>query len=171
MRKTGLTKVAAAALAATMVLTACCGGSSTTATTAAAAASAETTAAAAGNTETTAAAAAESTGNIGKTDIVVGMAADIVTMDPANQQDTTSSVFMKHVYSTLTETDDDGNLVGDLATKWEISEDGTSFTYWLNENATFSDGTPVTAEDVKFTPCKRNAEDQIQHLQGERGCC
>lgn len=151
MRKTGLTKVAAAALAATMVLTACGGGSSTTATTAAAAASAETTAAAAGNTETTAAAAAESTGNIGKTDIVVGMAADIVTMDPANQQDTTSSVFMKHVYSTLTETDDDGNLVGDLATKWEISEDGTSFTYWLNENATFSDGTPVTAEDVKFT--------------------
>ena len=150
MRKTGLTKVAAAALAATMVLTACGGGSSTTATTAAAAASAETTAAAA-SAETTAAAAAESTGNIGKTDIVVGMAADIVTMDPANQQDTTSSVFMKHVYSTLTETDDDGNLVGDLATKWEISEDGTSFTYWLNENATFSDGTPVTAEDVKFT--------------------
>ncbi len=149
MRKTGLTKVAAAALAATMVLTACGGGSSTTATTAAAGGSTETTAAAGGSTETTA--AAESTGNIGKTDIVVGMAADIVTMDPANQQDTTSSVFMKHVYSTLVEIDDDGNLVGDLATKWEVSEDGTSFTYWLNENATFSDGTPVTAEDVKFT--------------------
>lgn len=147
MRKTGLTKVAAAALAATMVLTACGGGSSTTETTAAAAGT-ETTAAAAG-TETTA--AAESTGNIGKTDIVVGMGADIVTMDPANQQDTTSSVFMKHVYCTLTETDNDGNLVGDLATKWDISEDGKTFTYYLNENATFSDGTPITAEDVKFT--------------------
>ena len=149
MRKTGLTKVAAAALAATMVLTACGGGNSTTATTAAAGGNTATTAAAGGSAETTA--AAESSGNIGKTDIAFGMAADIVTMDPANQQDTTTSIFMKHVYSTLVEVDDDGNLIGDLATKWEVSEDGTSFTYWLNENATFADGTPVTAEDVKFT--------------------
>ncbi len=34
-----------------------------------------------------------------KTDIVVGQASDIVTLDPAGQQDTTSGVLMKHAYS------------------------------------------------------------------------
>lgn len=96
-------------------------------------------------------AAAESTGNIGKTDIVFAMSGDIVALDPAGQQDTTSSVLLKHTYSTLLDTDNDGNLVPDLAEKWEMSEDGTSFTYYLREDACFSDGTPVTAQDVKFT--------------------
>jgi peptide/nickel transport system substrate-binding protein/microcin C transport system substrate-binding protein len=38
-----------------------------------------------------------------------------------------------------------------LAEKWEISKDGKQFTFTLNPNAKFSDGTPVTAEDVKFS--------------------
>lgn len=122
-------------------LTACGGGSESTTTTTAAAAAAD------GET----AAAAESTGSIGKTDIVFAMSGDIVALDPAAQQDTTSSVILKHIYSTLLDTDDDGNLVPDLAESWEMSEDGTSFTYYLRDDACFSDGTPVTAQDVKFT--------------------
>lgn len=38
-----------------------------------------------------------------------------------------------------------------LASKWEISKDGKEFTFTLNKKAKFSDGTPVTAEDVKFS--------------------
>lgn len=141
MRKTSMTKVAAAAMAAAMMLTACGGGAAATATTAAPAANNDAAA-----TQTEAAGA-----TITDTDIVVAMGADIVTCDPANQNDTTSSVFMNHVYNTLMEVDDDGNLVGDLAESYEISEDGMSYTFKLYENACFSNGDPVTAEDVKFT--------------------
>ena len=143
MKKTSMTKVTAAALAAAMMLTACGGGSSTTATTAAANN---------GGGETAAATEAASTGGtITDTDIVVAMGADIVTMDPANQNDTTSSVFMNHCYNKLTKINDDGELVGDLATSWDIENGGLDYVFHLAENAVFADGTPVTAEDVKFT--------------------
>lgn len=38
-----------------------------------------------------------------------------------------------------------------LASKWEISKDGKQFTFTLDKKAKFSDGSPVTAEDVKFS--------------------
>lgn len=143
MRKTSMTKVAAAAMAAAMMLTACGGGNAATATTAAPAAD--------NGAATTQTEAASTGATITDTDIVVAMGADIVTMDPANQNDTTSSVLMNHVYNTLMEVNDDGELVGDLAESYEIVDDGKAYIFHLYENACFSDGTPVTAEDVKFT--------------------
>ena len=41
-------------------------------------------------------------------------------------------------------------IIGDLATTWDVNDDGTEFTFHLNE-ATWSDGQPVTAEDIKFS--------------------
>ncbi len=38
-----------------------------------------------------------------------------------------------------------------LAEKWEIGKDGLSFTFFLRKDATFSNGEPVTADDVKFS--------------------
>lgn len=38
-----------------------------------------------------------------------------------------------------------------LAEKWDIGKDGLSFTFFLRKDATFSNGEPVTAEDVKFS--------------------
>ncbi len=38
-----------------------------------------------------------------------------------------------------------------LAERWEISPDGKAVTFYLRRNAKWHDGTPVTAEDVKFT--------------------
>jgi peptide/nickel transport system substrate-binding protein len=42
-------------------------------------------------------------------------------------------------------------LVPELAERWEIAPDGMSVTFYLREDATFWDGTPVTAEDVKWS--------------------
>lgn len=38
-----------------------------------------------------------------------------------------------------------------LAEKWEISKDNKVFTFHLRKDAVFHDGTPVTADDVKFS--------------------
>ncbi|RMD94195.1 MAG: ABC transporter substrate-binding protein, partial [Alphaproteobacteria bacterium] len=38
-----------------------------------------------------------------------------------------------------------------LADSWEVSDDGLSWTFHLNEKAKFSDGTPVTSEDVAYS--------------------
>jgi peptide/nickel transport system substrate-binding protein len=42
-------------------------------------------------------------------------------------------------------------IVGDLATGWELGADGLSYTFKLVENAKFHDGVPLTAADVKHT--------------------
>ncbi|OMF37136.1 nickel ABC transporter substrate-binding protein [Paenibacillus sp. FSL H8-0548] len=53
--------------------------------------------------------------------------------------------------STLLKRDDDLKIVNDLATSYEVSEDGKLWTVQLRDDVTFSDGEPLTAEDVKFT--------------------
>lgn len=40
---------------------------------------------------------------------------------------------------------------GSLADKWEIAKDNKTYTFHIRKGATFSNGTPVTAEDVKFS--------------------
>lgn len=42
-------------------------------------------------------------------------------------------------------------LVPDLAESFEVSEDGKTYTFTLRSDATFHDGTPVTAADIVFT--------------------
>ncbi|MBN2203880.1 MAG: ABC transporter substrate-binding protein [Thermoleophilia bacterium] len=39
----------------------------------------------------------------------------------------------------------------ELATAWEVSDDGTEWTFTIREGATWHDGEPVTASDVAFT--------------------
>lgn len=54
-------------------------------------------------------------------------------------------------YAGLMGLDGDGNLVPVLAEGYEVSENGVEYTFTLREDARFSDGTPVTADDVVFT--------------------
>ncbi len=51
----------------------------------------------------------------------------------------------------------DGTLIPVLAESYDISEDGKTYTFRLREHARFSDGSPVTAEDIAFTV--RKAQD------------
>jgi peptide/nickel transport system substrate-binding protein len=55
----------------------------------------------------------------------------------------------------------DGTDVPGLADYWEIAEDGVTYTFHLNQNAKFHDGTPVTAADVEFTFNSVLAEDSL----------
>ena len=68
----------------------------------------------------------------------------VLTISQADQD------ISKLVYSGLTRTLPEG-VVPDLAESYSISEDGTTYTFTLRQDATFHDGTPVTAEDVLFT--------------------
>ena len=45
----------------------------------------------------------------------------------------------------------DGEYLPRLADSWEMSDDHMSMTFHLNQNATWHDGEPVTADDVVFT--------------------
>lgn len=55
------------------------------------------------------------------------------------------------VYDTPIAITADGEYVPELATEWSVAEDGVTWTVTLRDDATFHDGEPVTADDVKFT--------------------
>lgn len=53
--------------------------------------------------------------------------------------------------STLLKRDENLNIVNDLATAAELSADGLTWNVSIREDAKFSDGSPLTAEDVAYT--------------------
>ncbi len=53
--------------------------------------------------------------------------------------------------STLLARDDDLDIAYDLATGYKISDDGLTYTVEIREGVVFSDGEPLTAEDVAYT--------------------
>jgi len=53
--------------------------------------------------------------------------------------------------STLLKRDDKLTIVNDLATTYDVSEDGKVWTVHIREDVKFSDGQPLTADDVEFT--------------------
>src|SRR3989338_8970260 len=55
------------------------------------------------------------------------------------------------VYSGLLRKSPEGTLIPDLASKYEMSENGLVYTFSLKEEIYFQDGKPVTADDVLFT--------------------
>jgi len=55
------------------------------------------------------------------------------------------------IYSGLMKYDENGNIVPDLAERYEILEGGRLFEFYLKKDIFWSDGTPLTAEDVLFT--------------------
>lgn len=57
----------------------------------------------------------------------------------------------EQVFETLTLIDREGKTQPLLAKSWEASPDGLTWTFRLQENVTFSDGKPLTADDVVFT--------------------
>lgn len=55
------------------------------------------------------------------------------------------------IQSTLIATDNNLAFVNDLATDYGCSEDGLTWTFHIREDVMFTDGVPLTAEDVAFT--------------------
>ena len=82
---------------------------------------------------------------------LVRLYADPPTIDPHLVSDATSSVITNEVFGGLITLSLDYQPVLDLAESCSVSEDGLVYTFVLRENASFQDGSPVTAQDVKWS--------------------
>jgi ABC-type oligopeptide transport system substrate-binding subunit len=68
------------------------------------------------------------------------------TFDPAMVSDVSTMQVIQNVFSGLVMFNEKGEVVADMAAKWEISPDNKTYTFTLKD-ATFADGTKVTARD------------------------
>lgn len=95
-----------------------------------------------------------------KSDIIVAMQLEPPHMDPTSAAaGAIDSVLYSNVFEGLTRFGADGSVNPGLAKSWDISEDGLTYTFHLNEGVKFHDGTAMDAEDVKFSLDRARAED------------
>src|SRR5690242_11361849 len=85
--------------------------------------------------------------------VVVGSISDPKTMQPVISTDTASSGVWSEFYLSLTRTNrETGETEGNLAKAAPtLSADGLTVTYTLLDNLVWSDGTPFTGDDYKYT--------------------
>ncbi len=73
------------------------------------------------------------------------------TFDPCSMWDVSSHGALSAIlYNGLVKFDMDGNIVPDLAEKWEVSNDGKVYTFHLRKGVKFHNGDPLTAHDIEF---------------------
>ena len=73
------------------------------------------------------------------------------SVDPAIGRDNASQVACLNIYDPLFLSDNDGNSLPHVAEKWELSDDGLTYTFYIRQGIKFHDGSELTASDVKFS--------------------
>ncbi len=81
--------------------------------------------------------------------LVVPLAGRIKAQAPVDLQLTEEFEVFANVFETLLTTDEEGNLHPCLAESWEMREEGREFRFTLRRDVFFSDGRPLTGQDVK----------------------
>jgi ABC-type transport system substrate-binding protein len=80
----------------------------------------------------------------------VGLSLDPFTLDPRFLADEQGQLIADALFDPLVRLDEHFEVVPGAAERWELSEDGTELTFHLRQ-ASFHDGTPVTADDFVRT--------------------
>jgi peptide/nickel transport system substrate-binding protein len=83
--------------------------------------------------------------------IIIGSIGDASNLIPMLASDSSSHEIAGYILNGLVKYDKDFNIVGDLASSWEISDDNLTFTFHLRDDVKWQDGKPFTAADVMFT--------------------
>ena len=80
------------------------------------------------------------------------------SLSPISNGSDDYTTMTRPIYDKLFIENNDGGIDYYLADDLKISEDGLTYTLHLNDNATWSDGTPVTTKDIEFTFAYSNAK-------------
>ena len=83
-------------------------------------------------------------------EVTVGLDFEPDSLDPHVTPYAVSHTVMMNIFDPLLWRDQAGEFQPGLAERWEVSDDGTEFTFFLRDGVAFHDGTPFDAEAVKF---------------------
>ncbi len=74
-----------------------------------------------------------------------------ITLDPAISSEMTSHTYVMQIFSGLVRLDAELEVVPDIAERWQQSQDGRTYTFYLRHGVKFHDGQEVKAADFKYS--------------------
>ncbi len=84
--------------------------------------------------------------------LIMRLSAEMPHLNPLTSTDAYSSLVNSWIFDSLLDRDPATlELIPRVAYKWEVSDDHLVYTFYLRDDVVFSDGSPLTARDVKFT--------------------
>lgn len=83
--------------------------------------------------------------------VIVSGAGSVNTLDPIASNYFQTNDLTSRIYSPLITFDQKLNVIGALASAFEVAPDATSIAFTLRDDAKFHDGTPVTSKDVAYS--------------------
>ena len=83
--------------------------------------------------------------------LVAAAEIDPIGLDPHNSSNFSACQAYDHFYESLTSYDEKTNIVPCLATSWEVTNGGKTYTFKLRPNVKFHNGQTMTADDVKYS--------------------
>ncbi len=98
-----------------------------------------------------------------RTDLNVALQLEPPNLDPTTGGAAAAirEVTYANIYEGLTRIDQNGSTLPDLAKSWDISPDGLTYTFHLQTGVKFHDGTPFSADDVKFSLDRDRAPNSV----------
>lgn len=91
--------------------------------------------------------------------LTVAVSAQPDTLDPQATAATSAFQTAKSIYDTLVEVAPSGEIVPAIASAWEISDDGLSWTFELRDDVRFHNGESLTSSDIRATLDRARDED------------
>lgn len=82
--------------------------------------------------------------------IHIGNGAEPQTLDPHRAEGVPSSNILRNLFEGLTVEAANGEVIPGAAERWDISEDGLVYTFYLRPDGRWSNGDPVTAADFEY---------------------
>ncbi|WP_455144521.1 peptide ABC transporter substrate-binding protein [Brachyspira pilosicoli] len=86
-----------------------------------------------------------------KDELTVNLGYELQSIDPAINDETYGFIYINHAFEGLLTKDINGKIVGGSSDKWEISEDKLKYTFRIREDAKWSDGKKLTADDFVYS--------------------
>src|SRR6056297_3141312 len=83
--------------------------------------------------------------------LIVRAMGDPMSFNPDTLADDFAYAIVQNIYNRIVKLDASKQVIPDLATDWDVSEDGKAITFHIRDDANWTDGEPVTSEDVKYT--------------------
>ncbi len=83
--------------------------------------------------------------------VIVKHTGDPMSWCPSTTADDNAYALCQNMFHRLTKLDTSKKAIPDAAESWETSEDGLTITFHLRQDLKWSDGEPLTAEDVVYT--------------------